>query len=175
VAAVWRRCRSQVQITLDFTWKAKIFFGAPRQQMPGCRRQPPMVSLGRRRQPGPCRCHFSKVLRHVSHDFSHAETPQPAASHTWKLPGPVPTNPDSQNKLELRYYVQAVECRPAGYDVWRPCDGDACSCPVLQRRRAAPRHAARILHAGQVSGGHDVEGTASATARDWGHPGSTER
>ena len=71
--------------------------------MPGCRWQPPMVSLGRRRRPGPCRCHFSKVLRHVSHDFSHPETPQPAASHTWKLPGPVLTNPDSQNKLELRY------------------------------------------------------------------------
>ena len=83
--------------------RAKIFFGASRRQMPGCRWQPPMVSLGRRRRPGPCRCHFSKVLRHVSHDFSHPETPQPAASHTWKLPGPVLTNPDSQNKLELRY------------------------------------------------------------------------
>ena len=46
------------------------------------------------------------MLRHdVAHDFSHPETPQPAASHTWKLPGPVLTNPDSQNKLELRYPI----------------------------------------------------------------------
>ena len=47
------------------------------------------------------------MLRHVSHDFSHPETPQPAASHTWKLPGPVLTNSDSQNKLELRYGMQS--------------------------------------------------------------------
>ena len=71
-----------------------------RRSAPTDARLPSAAANGFSRQPGPCRCHFSKVLRHVSHDFSHAETPQPAASHTWKLPGPVPTNPDSQNKLD---------------------------------------------------------------------------
>ena len=44
----------------------------------------------------------------------------------------------SKKPFGARYYVQAVECRPAGYDVWRPCDGDAeakCNSRYISRGR----------------------------------------